>query len=160
MLENDLLASSSDDSTIKIWNLETNLVVFTIKLPYECYDITILSNGRCVCSMTGTKGLALIDYHNGILIQTLPYEVDFKWEAYGLATLNKGEHFAGCMGEFLTTESIYLWSAFNDLKLEKTINDTNDTYVCQFDLTTLKDGNLATAGRDGRIRIFYTASGY
>lgn len=164
VLDNGFLASSSYDDTIKLWNLETisdnssSLPEFTIELPYQCHSMAVLANRRLVCSMSD-KGLALIDILEGVLIQTLPYDLDpsENLQAFSFASLDNGSHFAGCMGFIFESDGIYVWNG-DYLKLVNTINGTNN--ICNSYLTTLSDGNLATGGQDGLVRILYTASGY
>jgi WD40 repeat protein len=132
---------------LQIWNPNDGSLIRSIFTPFQCQYMTKLSaSGRIGCS-SGSNSLSLIDTNEGVVVKTVNIsKPDLGPD--GLAGINGGKHVAGCM-----LKRIFVWRA-EDLELARTIDKAD----CRIYLIELSDGNLAAAGWDWIIRIYYTAS--
>jgi len=149
-LSNDnLLASGSDDNTIKIWNLKTNSLIRTLSgSSGHVLSLAVLNNGY-LASGSADKSIQIWNAETGQQIRKLNGHLG---EVKSLAVLNNGMLASGSLDQ-----SIKIWNTdfeqCSNFCVFRTIKAHKDSVLC---LYALKNGNLASGGGnlDPTIKIW------
>jgi WD40 repeat protein len=131
-LSDDLLASSSLDKTVRIWNLTTNTCKF-ILTGHTTYGVVVLKQitPSILASGSGDRTIKLWDITSGQLIRTLTGHTDWIWWSVDL--LNNGQTLVS--GSSDQTIKLWNWSTGECFSTIKTPDSSiKSLAVINFDL--------------------------
>jgi len=141
-LPNGNLASSSGDSTIKIWNPNTGSLVYTLTgHTSDVLTSVILPNGN-LASSSADNTVKIWNPNTGSLLYTL---TGHQYEVLKLATLSNG-NLASCSYD----STVKIWNP-NAGALVYTLTG-HTSWVTS--LVALQNGNLASGSEDSTIKIW------
>jgi len=152
VLENDLLASASDDHTIRIWNL-TNKTNPTEKYVLTGHTSSIKSlvtlNDYYLASSSWDQTIKIWDLRFGTLIKSLN---QFNEPVFCIAKLSNETLASGSHGS-----SIKIWNITEERVIRYLEIENNDTNI--HDFKVLQSGLLASASDDHLVRIWNVTHG-
>ncbi|MDI6753056.1 MAG: caspase family protein [Thermodesulfobacteriota bacterium] len=154
--ENRLIATASDDKTVRIWDAGTGALIRVIRPPIgdvdegKLYAVALSPDGKTVAAggLTGDWGdgaaIYLFDAGTGALLRRLR---DLPYVTYHLVFSRDGRHLAACLGG-ADGIRIYRTSDFILSALDKDYG--GDIYGADFDAV----GGLVTTSHDGYLRRY------
>ena len=137
-----LLASASDDATVRIWNTVTGECTATFNHTFYVTSLALLNDGR-LASGSFDQTVRIWDLTSKTCINTL----SLKNEIYSLAALPDGGLAVGC-----SNGNIVLWSGDADPVRKGTLD--NGTANAVYSLTLLSDFRLAAGTSSGQIKVW------
>ncbi|WP_413168038.1 WD40 repeat domain-containing protein [Capilliphycus salinus ALCB114379] len=140
-----LLATSSDDSTVKLWDTTTGKVINTLdKHKDEVLEVSFSRDGKLLASASRDKTVKLWDATTGKVINTLNGHADWVF------SISFSQN-----GKWLVTGSrdntVKLWDIATGKEIKTLSGHTGWVYAVSFS----PDGNrLATASFDNKVRLW------
>jgi Ran GTPase-activating protein (RanGAP) involved in mRNA processing and transport len=147
VLSPHLLASGSDDKTIKVWNVNTGACVKTLTGHNDCVSALAILPDRCLASGSGDCKIKLWDVNTGVCITTL---AGHGKRVCALAALPDWRLASGdCDG------TVKLWHISGGTCVQTLEGNEGGVYT----FTILPDDRLASGGRDCTIKLWNAKTG-
>ncbi|WP_214662545.1 WD40 domain-containing protein [Amazonocrinis nigriterrae] len=143
--DDQTLASASYDSTVKLWNTQTEVSRNLIGHTNWVFAIAFSPDGKYLASGSADKLVKLWDVSKGECIHTFS---DHQKRVYSISFSKSGQFLASASDD----ATVKIWNV-QDRKLDCSLED-NEEEIHSIAFSPTEESILASGGADGRVRLW------